>query len=80
MISSQSVSEIPYRLLHDIEDNSSDSTNSNTIIIVDRNEPNIEGVEIKMNTFLFAESKWAWYLFFAVWILVLIGCVLYVVI
>lgn len=82
MLSSQSVSEIPYRLLHDIEENSTDSTS----IIVDRktdrqeNNIDIEDVEIQMNTFLFPESKWIWYLFFAVWIIILIGCVLYVVI
>lgn len=60
--------ETPYRLLHDIEENSSDSNNESLV-------PNIQTEQL--NPFFCPESKWAWYLFFGFWVLVLVGCVIY---
>jgi len=75
MLSSQSVSDIdtPYRILHDIEDNTTSESNS-------RNYRSIGDVEVEMNTFFLIESKWGWYLFFGFWVLVLIGCVVYFIV
>ncbi len=57
--------EIPYQLLHDIEDNSSDS-NMVDHIYLDRN--------IEMNAFFFT---WIWYIFFGFWCVLLIACIIY---
>ena len=72
MLSSQSVSDIetPYRILHDIEDTTTSDSNCRSI----------EDVEAVMNTFILPESKWAWYLFFGFLVLVLIGCIIYIMV
>jgi len=75
MLSSQSVSDIepPYRLLQDIEDTTTSDANSQTC-------RSIGDVEVELNTFFLIESKCAWYLFFGLCFLVLIGCVVYIMV
>ena len=69
LLSSQSIQgvDIPYRLFYDIEDNSTDSNNEDTVM-VDRNQ------NIEMNAFFFT---WFWYIFFSVSFVILIVCIIY---
>ena len=79
MLSSQSIPDIetPYRLLNDIEDTSTESNNSIPVV---RRCSCKKKIEEETDTFYFVESTYAWYLFFGVWVLILIGCFVYIMV